>query len=178
MVNPNEVVSRSLELNRSGDIEEMFIQQIHLWDPRGEFTSVMAAVEPETCRGHDGLRRYLDELSGSWEEWRMEVEDVFDVSSSVVIATFRSHLVGKGSGATVEARRGMVVELLNGKILRARVYASREDARPARNIDAMSSAIPVVSSLVECRWAEGKLRSAGSADYAPSSTLGTPDMVS
>jgi ketosteroid isomerase-like protein len=129
MVSHNaEVVRRSLELNRSGDIEELASQQLPLWDPECEFTSVMAAVEPETYRGHDGLRRYLDELTGSWEEWRMEVDDIFDVSSSTVIATFRSHLVGKGSGAAVDARRAMVAELSNGKILRARVYASREEA--------------------------------------------------
>jgi ketosteroid isomerase-like protein len=90
--------------------------------------SVMAAVKPEIYRGHDGLRRYLDELSDAWEEWQMEVEDTVDVSSSVVIATFLSHLVGKGSGVTVEARRAMVAELSHGKILRARVYASREEA--------------------------------------------------
>ena len=129
MVSHNaEVVRRTLELNRSGDIEELASQQLPLWDPECEFTSVMAAVKPEIYRGHDGLRRYLDELSDAWEEWRMEVEDTVEVNSSVVIATFLSHLVGKGSGVTVEARRAMVAELSNGKILRARVYASREEA--------------------------------------------------
>jgi SnoaL-like protein len=106
MVSHNaEVVRRSLGLNRSGDIEELASQQLPLWHPECEFTSVMAAVEPETCRGHDGLRRYLDELSSTWDEWRMEVDDIFDVSASTVVATFRSYLVGKGSGAAERVAR-------------------------------------------------------------------------
>ena len=133
MVDANaEVVRRALELNRSDIVNEGHIARaLDPWDPNCEFTSVMSAVEPETYRGHHGLRRYVEELSDSWDEWRMEVEDVSDVGSNTVIATFRSYLVGKGSGAPVEARRAMLAELSRGKVLRARVYASREEALEA-----------------------------------------------
>jgi ketosteroid isomerase-like protein len=126
-----EVVRHLVKANRSGDLESAIETALALTDPRIEFQSVMAAVKPETYRGHDGLRRYFGELADSWEEWRMDPEEVFDAGPDTVIAVFSSHLVGKGSGVAVGARRAMVCSMCEGKVLRARVYPSREQALEA-----------------------------------------------
>jgi ketosteroid isomerase-like protein len=123
-----EVVRRLIEANRSEDLELAIDTAVALCDPRVEFTSVMAAVEPETYHGHDGIRRYFSELAESWDEWRMEVEEVFAADPDTAVAVFRSHLIGKDSGATVGARRAMVCGFSQGKLIRGEVYSSREEA--------------------------------------------------
>jgi ketosteroid isomerase-like protein len=96
-------VRRALELNRSDIVNEGHIARaLDPWDPNCEFTSIMSAVEPETYRGHHALWRYLEELSDSWDEWRMEVEDVSDVGSNTVTSFMAS--------ANLELVRSIYVE--------------------------------------------------------------------
>jgi ketosteroid isomerase-like protein len=131
-----DVVREAVESHRSDYLEaddrEARIEAVlGLWDPSCEFTSVMAAVEPNTYRGHDGLRRYLNDLADSWEEWQNEVEEIFEVGSDTVFATIRSRVVGKGSGAAAESQRAAVFVLSEGKIVRGRTYPSRREALDA-----------------------------------------------
>jgi ketosteroid isomerase-like protein len=91
----------------------------------------MSAVELQTYRGHDGVRRYLSELADSWQEWRQEVEEVFDAGPDTVVAVFRSCVIGKDSGVAVESQRALVCVLSEGRLLRGRVYTSREEALAA-----------------------------------------------
>jgi ketosteroid isomerase-like protein len=131
-----DVVREAIESHRSDYLEaddrEARIEAVlGLWDPSCEFTSVMAAVEPNTYRGHDGLRRYLNDLADSWEEWQNEVEEIFDVGSDTVFATIRSRVIGKGSGATAESQRAAVFVLSKGKIVRGRTFPSRTEALEA-----------------------------------------------
>jgi ketosteroid isomerase-like protein len=123
-----EVVRRLIEANRSDDLERAIDTAVALCDPGVEFTSVMAAVEPETYHGHDGIRRYFSELAESWDEWRMDLEEVFSADPNTAVAVFRSHLIGKDSRATVGARRAMVCCISQGKLIRGEVYSSREEA--------------------------------------------------
>jgi ketosteroid isomerase-like protein len=126
-----EIVRRFFEANRSDDIEGAIEANTVLTDPGFEFTPVMAAVQPQTYRGPEGFRRYIEEMADSWQEWRMEVEEVFDVDPNTVLATFYSHLIGKDSGARVKSLRAVVVVLSDRKVLRANVYPSPEEAREA-----------------------------------------------
>ena len=123
-----EVVRQVIESNRSDDLEARMEAALALWDPSCEYTRVTAAVDPQTYRGHDGIRRYLSDMADSWAEWRSEVEDVFEVGPDTVVATIRSRLIGKDSGVPVETRLGVVFVLSQGKILRGQAYPSRQEA--------------------------------------------------
>ena len=126
-----EIVRKLIEANRSDDLESRIEPMLALWDPSCEYTSVTAALDPHTYRGHDGIRRYLSDMADSWAEWRSEVEDVFEVGPHTVVATIRSRLIGKDSGVPVETRLGVVFVLSQGKILRGQAYPSRQDALEA-----------------------------------------------
>ena len=129
-----EVVREVIESNRSDYLLNTHVSEarieavLALWDPSCEYTSVTAAVEPETYRGHNGLRRYLDDLADSWEEWQSEVEEIFHVGADTVFATIRTRVIGKGSGATAEPWFAAVFVLSKGKIVRGRTYPSHEEA--------------------------------------------------
>jgi ketosteroid isomerase-like protein len=126
-----EVVRQVIESNRSDDIEARIEAFLALCDPSCEYTSAQAAVDAQTYRGHDGIRRYMSDMADSWAEWRNEAEDVLDVGPNTVVATVRSRLTGKDSGVPVEARLGVVFVLSRGKILRGQAYSSREEALEA-----------------------------------------------
>ena len=126
-----EIVRRGLEAHHSDNLEARVEELVAFWDPRCEYTSVMAALEPATYHGHDGIRRYLGDLADRWAEWRIEPEEVFDVGPDTVLATLRFHGVGKDSGVPVEGRLASVVVLSEGKLLRGRTYPSREEALEA-----------------------------------------------
>jgi ketosteroid isomerase-like protein len=126
-----EIVRQVIDANRSDDLDAAIETALALWDPTAEFTSVMAAVEPETYRGHDGLRRYFGDLSDAWKEWSMVAEEVLAVGPDTVLATLRTRLIGKRSGVAVEATRALVCVLSEGKIVRGHTYASRGEALEA-----------------------------------------------
>ena len=126
-----EIVRELIDANRSDDLESRIEANLALWDPSCEYTSVTAAVEPRTYRGHDGIRRYLGDLAERWAEWRSEAEEVIDAGPDTVLATIRFRATGKHSGAPIEARLGVVFVLSDGKLLRGRTYQSRDEALEA-----------------------------------------------
>lgn len=126
-----ELVRRAMEAHRSGAAVEDLVA---FWDPDCEYTSVMAAVEPDTYRGHDGVRRYLRDIAARWAEWRTEPEDVFELGADRVFASFRFFAVGKDSGAPVEARLGSVFVLRGGRLVQGRTYPSRDEALEAARL--------------------------------------------
>jgi ketosteroid isomerase-like protein len=122
-----ELVRRVVESNRS-DYREADLEP---WDPNCEYTSLLGAVEPQTYRGHDGIRRYISDMADAWEDWRNEIDEVFEAGPDTVVTTFRTRVIGKDSGAAVEERLAAVFVLSGGKVLRGRTYPSRADALEA-----------------------------------------------
>ena len=130
-----EVVRQAMEANRSSDDPEARLREaVPLWDPACQFTSVMSGVEPRTYRGHDGLRRYAEEMLESWQEWRVDVVEAVDVDADTVLATISTRLVGMQSGAVVEAARTLVCVLSEGRLLRVHAYSSRGEALQAAGL--------------------------------------------
>jgi ketosteroid isomerase-like protein len=104
---------------------------VALSDPSIEHTRLPAAFGPETYCGHDGIRRWFNDMADLWQEWRNEIEGLVEVGADTVVASIRFRGVGKGSGVPVEARLGLVCVLSAGKVLRSRSYASGEAALEA-----------------------------------------------
>jgi ketosteroid isomerase-like protein len=126
-----EIVRQAIEAHRSDDFKAAREVFLALWDPSCEYARVTAAVEPQTYRGHDGIRRYLGDMADDWDQWRAEAGEILEVSQDMVVATVRFHAMGKDSGAPVEARLAVVFVLSKGKILRGHTYPSREAALEA-----------------------------------------------
>jgi ketosteroid isomerase-like protein len=131
-----EVVRQAVEANRSvdltaGDGGGGAARLIALSDPSCEYTRVTAAVDPQTYRGYDGIRRYFSDMAESWQEWRLEEEEILEVGPDTVVATVRFHSIGRDSGVPVEVRLASVFVLSRGKLLRGRTFPSREEALDA-----------------------------------------------
>jgi ketosteroid isomerase-like protein len=49
-----------------------------LWDEEAEFYPLRAQLEGESYSGHEGLERFLVEMTEEWEEVRFEIEETRD----------------------------------------------------------------------------------------------------
>src|SRR5271155_4553244 len=99
-----EVVRRVNAAFNSGDVERI----LGLMHPDIE-TAVGPALsaEPDTYRGHDGIRRYFDSFVDAMNEIRFHQDGFREVGGSVVVAV-RLTARGRFTGIPVEQRLGQV----------------------------------------------------------------------
>jgi ketosteroid isomerase-like protein len=92
-----------------------------------EFLSVLA-VSARAYMGHAGVRRYFDDISAAWEEWRVEVHRVAAAADGRVAIVMTMHARGRESGAPLSERMGHIWTLKDGKLLRNQPYRESEQA--------------------------------------------------
>jgi ketosteroid isomerase-like protein len=85
------------------------------------------SAEPDSYRGHDGMRRYWESFEDVMDEIRIEPEQLFDAGEAVVVAI---HLTAKGrrTAIAVEQRSAGVWTICDGKVIRIRAYRSLSEA--------------------------------------------------
>ena len=108
---------------------------ISLLDPEFELTTPPdLAMEPDTYRGEEGLRRYFESFEDVMEDIRIVPEGEFLDAGDKVFFEFRLTARGKETGIEAGQRAFQVWTLRAGKALRAEVFASREDALAAAGL--------------------------------------------
>jgi ketosteroid isomerase-like protein len=122
-----EIVRQLLEAFNSEDIERV-LALTHR-DVVVEISPEVSA-EPDTYRGHDGMRRYFQSFRDAMDEIRFESEQVVDVGPSVVVA-LRLTASGRQTAIRVQQRSAGVWTTAEGKLIRIRSYASADDALKA-----------------------------------------------
>jgi ketosteroid isomerase-like protein len=100
---------------------------VALCDPEIEFLSVLA-VSGRAYFGHDGVRRYFDDVASAWEEWRVEVHRIASAPDGRVVIAMTMHFRGKESGAAFSDQTAHVWTIRDGKLLRNRPYRDHEEA--------------------------------------------------
>jgi ketosteroid isomerase-like protein len=74
--------------------------------------------------GHEGVKRFLRRWLGTWEEYELTFDRVFDAGNHVVAFT-RERGRGKGSEVHVELEATMLLTVRAGKVVRFRAYLDR-----------------------------------------------------
>jgi ketosteroid isomerase-like protein len=128
------MASDNLELVRAGiaAFNERGVEGIlPLIHPEFEATTPPElASEPDTYRGHDGVRRYFDSFYEAMEEIRWEPHS-FDEVGGRVIVDFTLHARGKTTGIDTELRAVQVWEFRDGKAIGLELYPTMEEALAA-----------------------------------------------
>ena len=88
------------------------------------------SAEPDTYRGHDGIRRYFQSFQDAMDEIRFQPERFWDVGESV-LAVVRVTAKGRRTAIPVEQRIAQVWTIRDGKGIRVRTYASPSEALEA-----------------------------------------------
>jgi ketosteroid isomerase-like protein len=96
--------------------------------PEIEFSSLMAQLDARPYSGHAGIRRYFREIDATWEEWRVEVEQLLPAPDGRVVIVMSTHLRGKGSGLPLAQRIANVWEFRDEKLWRATLHRDPADA--------------------------------------------------
>jgi ketosteroid isomerase-like protein len=110
-----------LEAFNSGDVERI----LTFVDPRFE-VSIPAEVsaEPDTYRGHEGVRRYFETFAEAMADIRFAAERVWTAGEEDLVVELRLTATGRQTGIPVEQRVYLVWTVRDGRARRVDTYAS------------------------------------------------------
>jgi ketosteroid isomerase-like protein len=125
-----DVVRQGLEAFNSEDMERI----LAFVDPDFE-TAVSGelSAEPDTYRGHDGIRRYFESFRDAMDEIRFEPERFWDAGEAVVVA-LRLTAQGRQTAIRVEQRIAQVWSIRDGRAVSVRTYTSIAEALRAAGL--------------------------------------------
>jgi ketosteroid isomerase-like protein len=113
-----------------------FADAVNARDPEGalavshpeiEFLSVLA-VSGRAYRGHEGVRRYFEDVAAAWAEWRVELHRITEGPDGRVVIVMTMHFRGKESGAALSDTTAHVWTLEDGKLLRNQPFRDHDEA--------------------------------------------------
>ena len=106
------------------------------WDLFHESVEVHDHDTPDQgdYRGHEGIRRWLEDWGAAWAEWRIEADEFIDAGDSVVIL-IRMNTEGRGSGIKAQRQDALVYGVTQGLITRVDYYNDRGEALKAVGLD-------------------------------------------
>lgn len=120
-----EVVRGGFEALRDGGVEAL-LEFIH---PDFETTTPAGlAAEPDTYRGHEGIRRWFNSFHEAMDDVRFDADEFVEESRRVVVP-FVLRARGRTTGIEAAQRAVMVWEVEDGLARRVEVFRSLEEAR-------------------------------------------------
>ncbi|MEK6273194.1 MAG: nuclear transport factor 2 family protein [Actinomycetota bacterium] len=122
-----ELVRAGFEALSEGDVEAL-LPFIH---PEFEVTTpANLAAEPDTYRGHEGVRRYFDSFYDAMDEIRFEPQEFREAGGRVIVAvTLRAR--GRTTGIETTQEFAMAWSLRDRKAVRVEVYGNLDEALEA-----------------------------------------------
>jgi len=95
-----------------------------------QHTTVGGVEEGRILRGIAEIRQDYEAVDETWEEHRVEVEELIDAGGRVVIFQ-HEYMRGKTSGIELDVQPAVVVDLQDGQIIRVQGYMDRSAALEA-----------------------------------------------
>jgi ketosteroid isomerase-like protein len=122
-----EIVQRGFEAFNKGGVEGI-LPFIH---PEFEATTPPnLASEPDTYRGHDGIRHWFDSFDEVMDEIRWDAHGFQEVGERVVVE-FTLRARGKTTGLDFGQEAVMVWSLRDGKAIRVELFETLDEAMAA-----------------------------------------------
>ena len=84
-------------------------------------------IDDNEYRGHEGARRWLDDINQSWETLETRVVDI-DEHGDRALCTFHLHARGRASGIVVDSELFHLIEFREGLIFRLEAFRERAPA--------------------------------------------------
>ncbi len=120
---------RAAELVCSGDEAAL----IEITDESLELEPRRAATEG-TFRGHDGVRRFLQDTHESFESFELDYTDLRDLGDGRVIALGMIHIRGRGSGVETDVPTAVIATFRDGRVVAFKDYGDRDGALEAAGL--------------------------------------------
>jgi ketosteroid isomerase-like protein len=111
---------------------------------RGDYQEALSHVDPEVVyditrnspegaifHGHDGLREGLLLWLDTWDDYRVEIDEVIDAGADKVVIAARQGGRGRETGADVANDVAWIYTIRGGKIVRIETHPSKDAALAA-----------------------------------------------
>ena len=99
--------------------------------PDVELVPLRAVLAGSTYRGHEGLRRWLDDMSEDWSEFELTLQEVRELWPGCVLVQAKIRLRGRSSGVAVDSPGAWLCDMRAAKVARIRFFADPESALAA-----------------------------------------------
>jgi ketosteroid isomerase-like protein len=90
----------------------------------------MAAVEGDSFKGIDGMRRFFDEWDKTWAKWEVEPSDIRELGDLVLILGHVSG-EGRGSGLQLDQPVAYLFQFRDGLLAYGATFFNHDDAERA-----------------------------------------------
>jgi ketosteroid isomerase-like protein len=129
-----EIVRAGGEAWIRGDLRTYF----QLCDPAVEWDTTNYEGWPEegVYRGHEGVRRFLEDWRASWEQYEARAEKYLEIDSWRVLVLWRQRGVGRDSHIPVQMDWALICTLKHGLICRMEAFSDRRAAFKAAGLEA------------------------------------------
>jgi len=97
------------------------------------FPALVGTIDGDSFKGREGLKRYFETVSDTWEELRLVGEEFRDLGNRVLWLG-RLEGCGRGSGVPVDSPCAFIIELRARKIERVRAYLDHGEALRAAGL--------------------------------------------
>jgi ketosteroid isomerase-like protein len=126
-----DLLRRAFEyVEKTGEILGEAVHPDFVWDP----TTFRGAIRPGTYVGVDEANEWLADWLDSFEDWSLDIEEVFGAGDQVVTIV-RQHGKAKHGGPEVEMRFAQVWTFRDGLGARMEMYADRDEALEAAGLE-------------------------------------------
>ena len=126
-----ELVRAGFEALSEGGVEAL-LPFIH---PEFEVTTPPnLASEPDTYRGHEGIRRYFDSFYDAMDEIRFEPREFRETGGRVIVPTVL-HARGRTTGIETQQEFVMAWTLRDGLAVRVEAFATLDEALQAPQVN-------------------------------------------
>jgi ketosteroid isomerase-like protein len=119
---PLELVREIIDAFNRGDVDAMLARM----DPGFEWSPLEESPVSRDVRGHEQVRRYVEDWFGTFDNLRIEVGDLSAVGDHVVVEV-EGHGRGRASGVELHNGYCQVWTVRQGRAVRMDEYATRDE---------------------------------------------------
>jgi ketosteroid isomerase-like protein len=125
-----EIVKEFTGLFQGGDRDRWrdYFDPDVVWD-----TSASDWPTAGILRGYAGVERFFRDWLPTWRDFQVENREYLDAGDSVMVV-FRQSGTGRGSGIQIDREFFGIYDLKKSKVVRFRMYDSREEALEAAGL--------------------------------------------
>jgi ketosteroid isomerase-like protein len=125
-----ETVREFTRLFEAGDRDawRKYFDPAVVWD-----ASASGMPSAGVYHGHEGVERFFRDWLATWSDYEIETSEYIDEGDAVVVV-YRQAGTGRGSGIRAERHFFGVYDLRDSKVVRFRMFESREQALDAADL--------------------------------------------
>jgi ketosteroid isomerase-like protein len=104
-------------------------------DPNVEWVPIMAVLEGTTYHGHEGMRRWIEDMKQDWAAFEPRPEEFRGLGDDRVLALGGWRAQGRGGDVLLNIpQAAWLIQVRNGKIVRLQTFTERKRALEAAGL--------------------------------------------